>query len=391
MKLRLIHLMIAMLVTAATCHAAEAPRITPEAARITDQTISSDIAAINGLQKRLADVNTLGTPIGTYHFAKAQAWIDMAMDQYTMNDRTQVIEDTVSQAHQLIVQLEAKSSNISMDTPLLPTSRKIRADLWQKAADWKKHPGFPCGEDLVAQLEVQLVWAGHEDNQLGWRHAKPYLQAAERYAKEAGRKIESCSTQLAADKTTTVISMTVEGDQEDEQAVCEETPAECPACPACPPQTPAMVAADSAKAAAGQPEAATGDGLTLPDRIHFALNRDIISARSAAVLERVATVLRANGSVNVELRGHADERGNELFNRILSRQRAEVVRTYLVAAGIKRSRITVKAFGKAIPFMRGSDILSFARNRRVELSFSGADGIRPLQQFEDLQVEKRQR
>ena len=257
MKLKLIHLMIAMILTAATCLAADAPRITPEEARITDQTISSDIAAINGLQKRLADVNTLGTPIGTYHFAKAQAWIDMAMDQYTMNDRTQVIEDTVSQAHQLIVQLEAKSSNISMDTPLLPTSRKIRADLWQKAADWKKHPGFPCGEDLVAQLEVQLVWAGHEDNQLGWRHAKPYLQAAERYAKEAGRKIESCSTQLAADKTTTVISMTVEGDQEDEQAVCEETPAECPACP---PQTPAMVAADSAKAAAGQPIVGGGAG-----------------------------------------------------------------------------------------------------------------------------------
>lgn len=391
MKTRLLLLMITMLVTAATCLAAEAPRMTPEASRITDQTISADISSINALQKRLADVNTLGTPIGTYHFAKAQAWIDMAMDQYTMNDRTQVIEDTVGQAHQLIVQLEARSSNISMDTPLLPTSRKIRADLWQKAADWKKHPGFSCGEDLVAQLEVQLVWAGHEDNQLGWRHAKPYLQAAERYAKEAGRKIESCSTQLAADKTTTVISMTVEGDSDEEGAAGEETPAECPACPTCPPQAPGMAAADNARVSAGQQEAAPGDGLTFPDRIHFALNRDIISARSAAVLERVAAVLRANGSVNVELRGHADERGNELFNKILSRQRAEVVRTYLVSAGIKRSRITVKAFGKATPFMRGSDILSFARNRRVELSFSGVDRIRPLQQFEDLQVEKRQR
>ena len=76
-----------------------------------------------------------------------------------------------------------------------------------------------------------------------------------------------------------------------------------------------------------------------------------------------------------------------MFNRILSRQRSEVVRTYLVAAGVQRSRFSVKAFGKAAPSMRGKDILSYARNRRVEFVFKG-DGVKAEPQYEDLQVEK---
>jgi outer membrane protein OmpA-like peptidoglycan-associated protein len=301
-----------------------------------------------------------------------------------------VIEDTVLQAHRLISQLEDKKRDISMETPLLPTSRKIRPDLWQKAADWKKHPGFACGEDLVAQLEVQLVWAGHEDKQLGWRHAKPYLQAAERLAKEAGRKIENCPAQDASSEKVNVISMTVEGDMI--QGVCAPEPAICPSCPACPPQL--AVAAERVVRTETTPQViapvSTANGSAaeiVPDRVHFALNRDIISARSAAALQRIAAVLRTHPEVNVELQGHADERGNETFNKVLSRQRAEVVRTYLVSAGIQRTRISIRAFGMTTPVMRGSDILSYARNRRVEFVFKG-DGIKAAPQYEDLQVEK---
>ena len=373
--------------------AAEEPRLTAQAGRITDQAISADISAINNLQKRLADINTQGIMIGAYHFAKAQAWIDMAMDEYSMNDRTTVIEDTVRQAHELISRLESRQGTIPMDTPILPTSKMIRPDLWLKAENWKKHPGFSCGEDLVAQLEVQLVWAGHEDNQLGWRHAKPYLQAAERLAKEAGRKIESCPSQLAAAEKTVIATGAVEAD-ENVQA-CADTQVKCPTCPACPSQlfvapergtssvsvTPAIpVIAPVSPANAPATE-------TVSDRIHFALNRDIISPRSAAVLQRIAAVLQAHPDVTVELQGNADERGNQTFNKVLSRQRAEVVRTYLVSAGISRGRMTVKAFGETQPLMQGHDIVSFARNRRVEFVFRG-DVIKIVPQFEDVQLER---
>lgn len=374
----LIIAVLALTALSASGMSAEAPQLAPEGSRITDQAISSDIAAINNLQKRLADVNTNGTPIATYHFAKAQAWIDMAMDEYVMNDRTQVIEDTVRQAHELISLLEAKNDHITMETTILPTSKILRPDLWKKAAELKRHPGFSCGEDLVAQLEVQLVWSGHEDNQLGWRHAKPYLQAAERLAKEAQRKIEACQVQVASSAKSRT-EATVEADEEDE--TCAGA-AECPACPACQMVTLPVVAAGTKTAEEAE---------TVPDRVHFALNRYLISARSAAVLDRVAAVMRANPDIKIELQGHTDERGKLMFNKILSRQRAEVVRTYLVSAGVQRSRITVKAFGKSTPFLRGGDIVSFARNRRVEFSFSGKVPVKVIQQYEDVQMEKRKK
>jgi outer membrane protein OmpA-like peptidoglycan-associated protein len=353
------------------------PVLTPEPARITDRTISSDIRTINEIQKRLADINTQGTAIGSYHFAKAQAWLDMAMDEYAMNDRTSVTEDALRQAFQVIAQLEAKKGDIGMETAILPTSRLVRPDLWRTAGELKKHPGFSCGEDLVARLEVQLVWAGHEENQLGWRHAKPYLQAAERLAGDARRAIEACPDGQAA----------ASGKPAQPAGVVEARDGEASAAPVCP-SCPPPVATGTESRAGGTPRLPAGVGEETPDRVHFAINRTTISARSAAILERLAMVLRANPGVGVELQGHADERGNEAFNRILSRSRAEVVRTYLVAAGVERSRIMVKAFGVARPVMRGNDIVSFARNRRVEFVFPGGEGIvRPFAQYEDLQVE----
>jgi hypothetical protein len=32
-------------------------------------------------------------------------------------------------------------------------------------------------------MEVRLVWAGHENKELGWRHAREHFAAAERLAK----------------------------------------------------------------------------------------------------------------------------------------------------------------------------------------------------------------
>lgn len=377
MKQYLLQIVLTLLCFAVPVLAADDPRMTAEPARITDEAIFSDITAINSMQKRLADVNTDGTPIASYHFAKAQAWIDMAMDEYVMNDRTAVVEDTVRTAHELIGQLEAKNDHITMETPILPTSKILRPDLWKKANEWKKHPGFSCGEDLVAQLEVQLVWAGHEDNQLGWRHTKPYLQAAERLAKEAGRKIEACQVQVAAAKIN-VTAAAVDAAEEDEACAPQVCPT-CPACPALP--TPAAAVVATAASAVAVPD-------TVPDRVHFKLNRYLISDKSSAVLDRVASVMRSNRGITIEFQGHTDERGTLLFNKILSKQRAEVVRTYLVAAGVERSRIAVKAFGKQAPLLQGKNIVSYARNRRVEFAFSAVGPVKVIQQFEDVQMEK---
>jgi OmpA-OmpF porin, OOP family len=371
MKKLLLPAIVFVFLSAATSGAAEPPVLTPEPARISDRSINADTATINALQKRLADLNTQGTSIGSYQFAKAQAWLDMAMDEYSMNDRTSAAEDALVQASRLIEQLEAKKKDMDMETVILPTSCLVRPDLWKLARELKNNPGFSCGEDLVARLEVQLVWAGHEQNQLGWRNAKPYLQAAERLAGEARRKIEACPVVLpvAADTNAGTIAVVAE------KKVTETVPA-----------GPAKV---NSVSGAGEIASPTF-GEQLADRVHFALNSDLLSSRSAAVLERLVVVMRANPGLKVELQGHADERGSKSFNLNLSRKRAEVVRVYLIAAGIDGGRITVKAFGDSQPLTSGNDIGSYARNRRVEFVIAGGDDhVRLFAQDEDLRIEEK--
>ena len=371
MKRLIIPVILILVFAAMACGAAEPPVLTPEPARISDRSINADTATINALQKRLADLNTEGIPIGSYQFAKAQAWLDMAMDEYSMNDLTSAAEDALVQASRLIDQLEAKKKDMDMDTVILPTSCLVRPDLWKLARELKNNPGFSCGEDLVARLEVQLVWAGHEQNQLGWRHAKPYLQAAERLAGEARRKIEACPVVLPAAADTNARTISVVAEKKLTEAV---------------PAGPTQV--NSVRGAGVMASSTLGEQVA--DRVHFALNSDLLSSRSAAVLERLVMVMRANPGLKVELQGHADERGSKSFNLNLSRKRAEVVRVYLIAAGIDGGRITVKAFGDSQPITNGNDIGSYARNRRVEFVIAGGDDhVRLFAQDEDLRIEEK--
>jgi len=326
----------------------------------------------------LTHLNNQGTPIASYHFAKAQAWLDMAMDHYVMNDRSRVVEDALGQAGWLIEQLEDKKSVIARDTGILPTSKVIRTDLWRLAVELKQSPGFSCGEDLVARLEVQLVWAGHEENQLGWRNAKPYIQAAERLASEAKRKIDTCpAAEISAAQQPPLPLTDVTVGRTDGPALPDSLASSPAAAPG---------GTDSNLNQTPAPAATT---VAVPDRVHFALNSARLSSRSAAVLERLAVVLATHPSVTVELQGHADERGNETFNQKLSLRRAEVVRTYLVATGIDRVRVTLRACGGSQPAQDGNDSESHARNRRVEFHVAGDTAqLRMFPQQEELRIEE---
>ena len=191
-------LILCALLIGTVARGAEKNLLTPEPERITDEAIADDIKVIQGLQKRLENLNNKGVPIAGYHFAKAQAWLDFAMDEYTINDRTRVVEEALSQALGIIEPLEKDVGQISLATPIIPTSTRVRTDLWDKAEAMKKNSeAFRCAGDKIAQLEVQLVWAGHEEKELGWRHAKPFLQAAERLAREADDQLAACPPVVA--------------------------------------------------------------------------------------------------------------------------------------------------------------------------------------------------
>lgn len=330
--------------------------LTPVEARITDQAIRGDMGFIRSHQARLKALNDSGdNPNTSYHYAKALHWVDFALDEYEMKNRSGVIEQALDEGNKLITALEAKRSDMPMQTPMLPLSTKVRDDLWAAADRMKADKdGFKCAGGDIARMEVQLVWAGHIQRDLGWRSAKPHLQAAERYYRDAVAGAETCP------RPVLVATPEAAKRSKDDAALANLPPAK-------------------------QIE-------ILADRVHFAYDRANISVATAPILDRVASLLRANTAINVTIEGHADERGSEAYNVKLSQRRADAVRAYLVAAGVEAARLKTQAFGKAKPEVKASggagDIEGHALNRRVVFVPSVATDLKVNPQREDLQLEK---
>jgi outer membrane protein OmpA-like peptidoglycan-associated protein len=86
-------------------------------------------------------------------------------------------------------------------------------------------------------------------------------------------------------------------------------------------------------------------------------------------LSKLAGILLAYpGEYQIEIEGHTDSVGAEMFNLNLSRGRAEAVREYLVQNGIKSERvIAARGFGEAKPVADNETAAGRQVNRRVEI------------------------
>ena len=80
----------------------------------------------------------------------------------------------------------------SRQTPRVNGAARLREDLWTRLGALREHRGWACAQQLAACAEVELVHAGNEHNQLGWRHARPYIQIAEDQVGDAARAAELC-------------------------------------------------------------------------------------------------------------------------------------------------------------------------------------------------------
>ncbi|TBU94727.1 flagellar protein MotY [Phytopseudomonas dryadis] len=87
-----------------------------------------------------------------------------------------------------------------------------------------------------------------------------------------------------------------------------------------------------------------------------------------ARLEIILGYMKADPTVNrIELDGHADNSGNRLTNRDLSRRRALAVMEYLKANGVPEEQITLRFHGERYPLVPNSNAANRAKNRRVSV------------------------
>jgi outer membrane protein OmpA-like peptidoglycan-associated protein len=334
---------------------------TPQQARISDVVIGRDLKVLKTAQERIAKLNNNGIEAENYYLVKAQAWLDFAMHEYYENDRTQVIEDALAEAYMLITQMEAANNQISMDTKVIAESVRLREDLWKIAAELKAHQGFACAAAPIAEMEVRLVWAGHEHQELGWRHAREHFAAAERLAKRAKKLADNCFCPKPEDKPCPMVAV--------------EAP---PVVPEKPFTTPVVIPEVSKEPL---------QLVNVPRNIHFALDKSSINPKGALILNKVAQILDAYPKMSIILIGHTDARASQAYNKALSERRANSVLKYLAKKGIDPSRMSTQAEGFNQLKTAEDEVLAHALSRRVEIAYTG-ENIQSYDQTGDLMLEE---
>jgi outer membrane protein OmpA-like peptidoglycan-associated protein len=88
-------------------------------------------------------------------------------------------------------------------------------------------------------------------------------------------------------------------------------------------------------------------------------------------LAKVAGILLAYPSLNIEVGGYTDNVGGDAMNQTLSENRAGSVRDYLVQQGVATNSVSSKGFGSTLPVSSNDNAAGRQQNRRVELLVSG--------------------
>lgn len=277
---------------------ASAQALTPQQDRISQATIHADHRTYSETQLRIKALNDGGIRVDHPALSKAQCWLDTSFHEYTRNDRGGYPQAALDQAVQLIAALES-GRDPGWETPLVNGAERLRPDLWAKFETLRRHAGFRCAAQAAACGEVELVHAGNEMNDGGWRHAKPYIQIAEDLLARAEQAADACSAPAASNGAPEVETFDLAAD--------------------------ALFNFNRGDLAGLLPQGRT------------ALNE--LAQRLRSVYARVD---------RITLTGHTDRLGNDMYNLKLSQQRANTVKQYLQQHGVDVS-IVAQGRGESLP------------------------------------------
>ena len=101
--------------------------------------------------------------------------------------------------------------------------------------------------------------------------------------------------------------------------------------------------------------------------INFDTAKYAVLPETAPTLEKTYTALKANPELKITIIGHTDSVGTDADNQILSVNRAESVKNWLVAKGIDTKRIKTIGKSEGSPIATNDTTEGRARNRRVEI------------------------
>ncbi len=109
--------------------------------------------------------------------------------------------------------------------------------------------------------------------------------------------------------------------------------------------------------------------------ILFDVGKSTLKSGAQASIQRIAVVLTQYPQHQILVEGHTDATGGDEFNLQLSRDRANSVRTALVAGGVEAGRISAEGFGEGRPVASNDNAAGRQQNRRVEIVIVGAGTV----------------
>lgn len=100
--------------------------------------------------------------------------------------------------------------------------------------------------------------------------------------------------------------------------------------------------------------------------ITFDVNKATIRPESEPTLMKALKTLQTYSDISVEIDGYTDSDGSARSNQILSEQRADAVKNWLISKGIEAGRISAVGFGEENPIADNTTKEGKAKNRRIE-------------------------
>jgi peptidoglycan-associated lipoprotein len=100
------------------------------------------------------------------------------------------------------------------------------------------------------------------------------------------------------------------------------------------------------------------------DRVFFDYDKASLKPEGKDQLTKWVAFLKQYPNDQLQVEGHADERGTREYNLALGEKRASSVKDFLVANGVAASRLHTISYGKERPAVLGSNEAAYAQNRR---------------------------
>lgn len=144
-----------------------------------------------------------------------------------------------------------------------------------------------------------------------------------------------------------------------------------------------LSAVEKLKSELGATETERGTLVSLPGDVTFDFNKATIRPDAEPTLGRLAELIAAGSAGDITIEGHTDAKGDDAYNKRLSEQRAEAVKTYLAGNGVSAARLKTIGLGELRPVAPNAktdgsdDEAGRQRNRRVEVILPKAAGATP--------------